>query len=327
MLTFFCELALPIQIGIISVTCLVAFKLYIISSSGTCVSKNQLPGKTVIITGANTGIGLETAIDLAQRGARIILACRNVQKGNVARDEIVKQSGNENVAVRELDLASLASVRKFSAGILETESRLDILINNAGCATPVVRKLTEDGLEYTMQSNYFGHFLLTNLLLGLLKKTAPSRVINVSSLAHALANNLDCSNLNFETGYDGKVYHTSKLCQIISSHYLAPLIIDSGVTVNNLHPGIVQTEILRNETFYHKFLKYFLFPLFKNAKSGAQTTIYLAIADEVAGVTGEYFSDCKLTKTKKSAKDDGLAKKLWEVSESLVKLNPEDRQF
>merc|ERR1712071_401885 len=147
-------------------------------------------------------------------------------------------------------------------------------------------------------------------------------------LAHAWAKNLDFSNLNFETGYgEGIIYNTSKLCQIISSHYLAPLIIDSGVTVNSLHPGIVQTEILRNETFYHKFLKYFLFPLFKNAKSGAQTTIYLAIADEVAGVTGEYFSDCKLTKTKKSAKDDGLAKKLWEVSESLVKLNPEDRQF
>merc|ERR1712071_573611 len=132
-----------------------------------------------------------------------------------------KQSGNENVAVRELDLASFASVRKFSAGILETESRLDILINNAGCATPVVRKLTEDGLEYTMQSNYFGHFLLTNLLLGLLKKSSPSRVVNVSSFAHTYANKLDFTNLNSENRYDSiQTYHTSKLCQILFCHYL-----------------------------------------------------------------------------------------------------------
>jgi len=131
-----------------------------------CHSKTTLTVKTVIITGANTGIGKETALDLAKRGARVILACRNVQKAELAKGEIIKTSGNYNVIVRELDLASLASVRTFATGILESESRLDILINNAGVAGQAEKQLTEDGLEYRMQSNYFGHFLLTNLLLG-----------------------------------------------------------------------------------------------------------------------------------------------------------------
>ena len=147
-------------------------------------------------------------------------------------------------------MASLYSVRKFAADVLENESRLDILINNAGCAGQGERKLTEDGLEYTMQSNYFGHYLLTNLLLGkikkkqelipssftichsvigLLKESSPSRVINVSSLAHASANKLDFENLNSEKIYDSiQTYHTSKLCQILFTHHLAPLIISSG---------------------------------------------------------------------------------------------------
>jgi retinol dehydrogenase 12 len=172
---------------------LVAFKVYLVLTLGECKSNNKLTGKAVVITGANTGIGKETAIDLAARGARIILACRNLKKASQARgifsrktgvqiwielfilmilfavnyvtDDIIRETKNKNVVVRELDLASLSSVRRFAADILKTEAKIDILINNAGCAL-LEKQITADGLEYQMQSNHFGHFLLTNLLLG-----------------------------------------------------------------------------------------------------------------------------------------------------------------
>jgi len=320
----FYELSLPIQVGFASIICIVAFKIYILTTTGRCLSQTKLHGKTVIITGANTGIGKETAIDLATRGAKVILACRNFQKAKLAQGDIIEASRNDNVIVRELDLTSLSSVRKFAAAILESETRLDILINNAGCAGQGGRKMTEDDLEYTMQSNYFGHYLLTNLLLGLLKKSSPSRVVNVSSFAHTYANKLDFTNLNSENRYDSiQTYHTSKLCQILFCHYLAPIIIKSGVTVNSLHPGIVRTDIFR-PSFRLTIMKYLVLPFFKSAEEGAQTSIYLAVADEVADVTGKYFSDCKICEPSKPAKDDATAKKLWEISNIFVKLNQEE---
>ena len=181
---------LVLVIGLVGLLSLVVLKIYITVTTGLCQSTDRLKEKTVIITGASAGIGKETALDLAQRGARIILGCRNVKKAASVRgktfylylllfsksafhhhpnyfilDEIIRRSGNKNVVVRELDLASLSSVRKFASGILKHESRLDILINNAGCAG-MEKMLTEDGLEYQMQTNHFSHFLLTNLLLG-----------------------------------------------------------------------------------------------------------------------------------------------------------------
>ncbi|KAK4017949.1 hypothetical protein OUZ56_000024 [Daphnia magna] len=328
MLTFLCSLPILWQIGLLISVLLGGFKAYLWYTLGVCTSTKKLTGKTVIITGANTGIGKETAIDLAKRGARVILACRDPKKAAIAKDDIIRESGNKNVVIRQLDLASLKSVRKFAADILKSELRLDVLINNAGCAT-IEKTLTEDGLEYQMQSNHFGHFLLTNLLLGLLKKSAPSRIIHVSSMAHAFTKTLDLNNLNSELSYDtGTVYYYSKLSQALCTRHLAPLVFNSGVTVNCLHPGAVQTEIFRNAPSWFQMIAAITFPLFfKSAKEGAQTTIHLAVADEVANVTGEYFSDCKIAKTSKLAKDAGLAKKLWEVSETLVKLKPEERHY
>lgn len=185
MLSCFLELSLLVQIAFVGFGILGGFKIYLIATLGVCKSKKKLNGKTVIITGANTGIGKETAIDLAKRGAKVIIACRDLKKAAAAKgnsrkrhlegslcncenfwiDDIITESGNKNVLIRHLDLASLASVRKFATDILKSEPRLDVLVNNAGCAT-MEKKLTEDGLEYQMQSNHFGHFLLTNLLLG-----------------------------------------------------------------------------------------------------------------------------------------------------------------
>ncbi|KZS06946.1 WW domain-containing oxidoreductase [Daphnia magna] len=215
-------------------------------------------------------------------------------------------------------------------------------------------------------------FLHVPCPLGLLKKSAPSRIIHVSSMAHAFTKTLDLNNLNSELSYDtGTVYYYSKLSQVLCTRHLAPLVFNSGVTVNCLHPGAVQTEIFRNAPSWFQMIAAITFPLFfkvsfrknitvnalhpgvvhtefsrflpyevfkkimtvispvfsKSAKEGAQTTIHLAVADEVANVTGEYFSDCKIAKTSKLAKDAGLAKKLWEVSETLVKLKPEERHY
>lgn len=326
---FFIELSLTVQIFLVIAVCIAVLKTYLVFTMGICLSSNRLDGKTVIVTGASAGIGKETALDLAHRGARVILACRDLKKASIVKDDITKETGNQNVLIKELDLASFSSVRKFAAGILQSESRLDVLINNAGCGGITTKQVTEDGLENQMQSNYFGHFLLTNLLLGLLKKTAPSRIINVSSLAHAWTKDLNFNNLNSEISYDpATVYYNSKLCQILSARYLAPLIIKSGVTVNSLHPGVVSTEFLRNSPLWVRFLGGFLMRfLFKSSKEGAQTSIHLAVTNEVAGVTGEYFSDCTICSPSEAATNDGLAKKLWETSEAIVKLEPKERQY
>ncbi|EFX80894.1 hypothetical protein DAPPUDRAFT_50761 [Daphnia pulex] len=313
------------QIGLLILVVLGAIKAYLILTTGVCTSTKKLTGKTVIITGANTGIGKETALDLAKRGARVILACRDPKKAAIAKEDIIRESRNKNVFIRQLDLTSLKSVRKFAADILKSELRLDILINNAGCAT-IEKKLTEDGLEVQMQSNHFGHFLLTNLLLGNV------RIINVSSTAHRWIKKLNLDDLTFERDpSDNKIlniYGITKLCNVLFSKELAKKLEPFGVTVNCLHPGAVKTEIFRNAPTWFQIIAAVCIPLFfKSAKEGAQTSIHLAVADEVANVTGEYFSDCKIAKTSKLAKDLELAKQLWEVSETFVKLKPEERHF
>ncbi|XP_046462706.1 retinol dehydrogenase 14-like [Daphnia pulex] len=332
MLTFLLALPFWVKIALLVLLVLSVLKARLVLTMGVCRSRNKLTGKTVIITGGNSGIGKETAIDLAKRGARVILACRDLKRADDARDDIIRESGNNNVVVNQLDLASLASVRQFASEILKNEPRLDILINNAGCVT-MEKKLTDDGLEYQMQANYFGHFLLTNLLLGLLKKSAPSRIINVTSVAHSFIKTFDLNNLNAELYHNGSsfynsIYYYSKLSIILSTRHLAHLISQSGVTVNCLCPGAVNTGIFRNASSLFQTVVSALIPIFfKTVKQGAQTTIHLAVADEVADVSGEYFTDCKISQTSKLGMDVGLAKKLWDISETLVKLTPEERQY
>ncbi|XP_057374716.1 retinol dehydrogenase 11-like [Daphnia carinata] len=332
MLVYLWSLPLLVRVALLVLSILVCLKVHFKLKHGVCTSQNKMTGKIVIITGANTGIGKETAIDLAKRGARVILACRDIRKADAAKDDIVRESGNNDVIVRHLDLASLKSVRKFAADILDSETRVDVLINNAGCVT-TEKKLTGDGLEYQMQTNHFGHFLLTNLLLGLMKKSAPSRIINVSSTAYSFIWSLDVNNLNSELHYSGysfynMVYYYSKISQILCTRHLASLVRDSGVTVNCLCPGPVKTGIFRNANSWFFILLGVLYPfIFKTPKEGAETSIHLAVADEVANVTGEFFSDCKINKTNKLASDLGLAKKVWEKSEIYVDLKPEERHY
>jgi len=301
-----------------------AIRQYYKFTTGICRSQKQLNGKTAIVTGANTGIGKETALDLARRGAKVILACRNMKQGKIACDEIIARSNNPNVEVRYLDLSSLATVRQFAKDIIKTETHLEILVNNAG-AGGLGKKNTVDNLQIGMQVNHFGPFLLTCLLVGLLKKSVPSRIVMVSSLMHKFAN-FDLDNLNSEKWFnDIQVYNCSKLANILVANELSRKLNGTGVTVNSLHPGVVATDIYRELPWLIRpIADFFVGFIFKSAQEGAQTSIYLAVSDEVEGVSGRYFVDCKEANTSKAAMDKSLAKKLWEKSEALVGLKPEE---
>ncbi|KPJ05597.1 Retinol dehydrogenase 11 [Papilio xuthus] len=297
--------------------------VYLKLTSGICKCSKHLVGKVVIVTGGNNGIGFETAKDLAERGARVILACRDESRGIAARDKIIATSGNNDVYYRHLDLASLTSVKKFADEFIREEKCLDILINNAGInGSRNVR--TEDGLLLGMQTNHFAPFLLTCLLFPLLKSSASGRIINVSSMAHNRAT-LDLDNLNMEketeeTYSKTHVYAVSKLCNILFTVELSKRLKGTKVTTNSLHPGVVDTDILDEIYFkYVHLLKALAKPLLKNRWEGAQTTIYLAVSPEVENVSGKYFRDCKMVNVgTDQARDVELARKLWEISEKLL---------
>ena len=223
--------------GTLGLTCTYFIRRW--AAGGVCRSQAKLDGKTVIITGANTGIGLETAVDLAKRNARVILACRSVERGEKAAVEVRTRSGNDNVVFGQLDLASLDSVRKFSDKILEEEPRIDVLINNAGVMAIPERTLTQDGFEMQFGVNHLGHFLLTNLLLDRIKEAPSARIVNVSSGAHKIGG-IDFDNLNSELSYSPwTAYGTSKLANILFSRSLMKRLEGSNVTVNALHPGVI----------------------------------------------------------------------------------------
>lgn len=241
--------------------------------------------------------------------------------------DIVQSTGNTLVEVQHLDLSSLDSVRKFANNIINREPRLDVLVNNAG-AGGIDNKVTADNLQLGMQVNHFGPFLLTCLLVELLKKSAPSRIVMVSSALYKFAR-FDIDNLNFEKWFDiNQVYCYSKLANILTANVLARKLKGTGVTVNSLHPGVVLTNIWRRLPVIQKALLSFIFKLLcKNSVEGAQTSVYLAVSEEVEGVSGRYFADCKVAQVSKAARDDDLAKKLWEKSEVMVGLQREENPF
>lgn len=282
-------------------------------------------GKVVIVTGANTGIGKETARELASRGAHVYMACRDMKRCNEARDDIMLDTKNSNVYCKKCDLASFESIKNFVKEFKAAEKNLDILINNAGVMR-CPRKLTKEGIEMQIGVNHFGHFLLTTLLLDLLKKSAPSRIVNVSSLAHAKGK-IKIDDLNSEKHYDpAEAYNQSKLANILFTRGLAKRLEDTQVTVNALHPGIVTTELGRHMSIYSSFLgKLFvqpiLWPFMKTESSGAQTTLYVALSPELDKTTGKYFSDCELKQPVDEALDEKIIEWLWKVSEKWVKLD------
>ncbi|XP_010878929.1 retinol dehydrogenase 13 isoform X2 [Esox lucius] len=293
-------------------------------AGGVCHSKARLDGKTVLITGANTGIGKETAVDMAKRGARVLLACRDQARAQAAAAEIRKRSGNGNVVVKQLNLASLQSVRNLAKDILETERRLDVLINNAGIMMCPKWK-TEDGFEMQLGVNHLGHFLLTNCLLDLLKRSSPSRIVNVSSLAHERGK-IYFEDINLDKDYSPKKsYGQSKLANVLFSRELANRLKDTGVTVYCLHPGVIRTELGRHlwpsMALWKRLVAQPFMMLIKSPWEGAQTTIYCSVDEKEASNTGLYYSDCAPKEAAPQAQDEEAARRLWELSASMVGLS------
>ncbi|XP_038637962.1 retinol dehydrogenase 11-like [Scyliorhinus canicula] len=292
-------------------------------SGGSCKCIKRLDGKTVIITGANSGIGRETALELAKRGARVIMACRDLEKTELVADQLRACMCNDNIVVYKLDLASLESIHCFAKEVAENETRIDILINNAGA--PIgPREVTEDGFELQIGVNHFGHFLLTILLLEQLKTSAPSRIINISSRAHRIGK-IRFNDINMKDCYDPLVaYCQSKLANILFTRELAQRLQGTGVTVNAVNPGIIWTPMLKNmmchQACWVRVLTAPFYFFIKAPKQGAQTTIHCAVAPELETVTGQYFSDCEVSEVAYYAQDECTAKSLWDLSFEMVHL-------
>ncbi len=277
----------------------------------------SMKGKTVLVTGATNGIGLVTARELARMGAQVTIVSRNAEKCAVVAEAIKTGTGNP-VEFIAADLSTLAGIRQAAATFKQHHARLHVLVNNAG-GFFIRRYLTSDGFEMTFVLNHLNYFLLTNLLLDILKASAPACVVNVASGTHRGAK-MDFDNLQGEKGYNGvRAYGQSKLANILFTYELARRLKDTGVTTNALHPGYVNTGIsLNNGLFFQVFVRLTARLFGRKPEEGAQTSIYLASSPQLAGVTGKYFADCQPVKSSPLSYDEELAKKLWQVSLELT---------
>lgn len=275
--------------------------------------------KTIIVTGANAGIGRVTALELAKLGARVVMVCRDKERGAAAQQAIITQSGNNRVDLLLADLSSQQSIRQLAATIQQKYTRLDVLVNNAG-AMFASRQLTVDGLEMTFALNHMNYFLLTNLLLDMIISSAPSRIVNVSSEAHR-GTKLDFADLQHEKSFLGfGVYGQSKLANIYFTYELAQRLEGTGVTTNALHPGFVATNFAKNNGLVYRLGMFLMRPLAMNDQKGAETQIYLASSSEVEGITGKYFNKKRAVPSSEVSYDVAAAQHLWSISESLSQI-------
>jgi retinol dehydrogenase 14 len=279
--------------------------------------KNRnMNGKICLVTGSNTGIGKATAMGLAGLGAKVIMVCRDRGRGETALAEIKKRTGNNSVELMIADFSSLESIRRLSVEFRKKYERLDVLVNNAAVLGRR-RILSMDGYEMTFAVNHLGYFLITNLLLDLIKAGGNSRIVNVSSDAHRGAR-IDFDDLQMEKRYSAvRAYSVSKLANVLFTYELARRLKGTGVTVNTLHPGVVKTEVFREMPFIVDWLV----KLFATSpEKGASTSIYLATSAEVEGVSGKYFKNCREVPSSPETYDQSIAQKLWEVSSELTRL-------
>jgi NAD(P)-dependent dehydrogenase (short-subunit alcohol dehydrogenase family) len=292
---------------------------------------SEMKGKICVVTGSNSGIGKETALSLAKMGAHVVTVVRNQERGEKARFEIVKQTGNNSIDLMICDLSSMDSIRRFAQKFKGKNNRLDVLVNNAG-AMFNKREVTPEGFERTLAVNYLGPFLLTHEMLDLLKSSAPSRIINVSS---GLAKNgkVDLDDLQSEKNYAGTkayarvrapVYANTKLMLMMYTYELSRRLKGSGVTANVLMPGFVATNLGKNSGSLSSSIMFKMVrPMQVSSKKGAETSIYLASSEDVKDVTGKCFIKKKEAMTCPASYDEELQKRLWNKTESMLSLAPE----
>lgn len=282
---------------------------------------------TAIVTGASSGIGAETARVLALRGVHVIMGVRNISAGEQVKEMIIKDVPQAKIDALELDLSSLASVRNFASNYNSLGLPLNLLINNAGImATPFA--LSKDKIELQFATNHVGHFLLTNLLLDTMKKTAresrkEGRIVNVSSRRHKFSYNegIRFDKINDQSGYNGlSAYGQSKLANVLHANELARHLKAEGVeiTANSLHPGAIATNLFRQHSIISGIVNVIGKHVMKNVEQGAATTCYVALHPDVKGVSGKYYADCNIAEASPQANDAGLAKRLWDFTTSLV---------
>ncbi|MGA9048287.1 MAG: SDR family oxidoreductase [Dehalococcoidia bacterium] len=290
------------------------------------IMQDDMTAKNCLVTGANSGIGREIALGLAQSGASVIMVCRDADRGREALEDIRLKSGNKSLELFLADLSSQHQVRRVAAAVKFKYEELHVLVNNAGVVMDK-RLLTEDGIEMTFAVNYLAYFMLTNLLINLLMAGAPSRVVNISSMAHRSAK-LDFADLQGEKTYNrDTAYAQSKLADILFTYELGRRLEGTGVTVNSVCPGGVASRLWENS---NPVINYFFKTFMKGPGQGARLPLYLASSPEVEGLSGKYFQTREhlkfqhvktqgaMCKTSPVSYDHVAARKLWEVSERLT---------
>lgn len=279
-------------------------------------SPQTLSGRVALITGANTGIGLVTARELARLGAHVFIACRSVEKGQIAVDEIRRTTGNEKVDLLTLDLGDFDSIRSCAQTFLARDLPLHLLINNAGLAG--AKGMTQSGFELAFGTNHMGPFLLTQLLLDCIKQSAPARIVTVASRAHIRVSGINWDDVRQPT--KGKAalpeYGVSKLANVLFSAELGRRLAGTGVTTYSLHPGVVATDVWRE-------VPALIRPLIKlmmiSTEEGAATTLYCATSSEAGRETGLYYDKCKVKAPSTLGQDAALAAELWRRSEDWLR--------
>jgi NAD(P)-dependent dehydrogenase (short-subunit alcohol dehydrogenase family) len=280
--------------------------------------RDAMRGKTCVVTGGTSGIGLATAAALAERGARVVLVGRSPVRAEEAARAVRARAPGAEVEVELGDLASLAAIRELAAHLLARCPRLDVLVNNAG-VFQLRRRTTVDGFETTFAVNHLAYFLLTSLLEAPLRATPGARVVSVASEAHRLGGPLDFEDLQSQRRYRPfGVYGRSKLCNILWTRELARRLAGSGVTANCCHPGAVATRLGQNDAAWAKALGPLLRLFLLTPEQGARTSVYLASSPALEGVSGRYFVKEREAEPARFARDDDAAKRLWEVSAALT---------
>ena len=279
----------------------------------------SLDGKVVLVTGATSGIGLEASVKLARMGADLLMVGRDAKKTESAVAEVKARSGSAKVTALNCDFASQQQIRRLADEVKKIRPRLDVLVNNAGTVSDV-RRVTEDGIELTFAVDHLGYFLLTSLLLDLLQKSAPARVVSVASVAHRQGT-MDFADLGFASGYQiMRAYARAKLANVLFTRELAKRLDGKGVTVNCLHPGAVATNIWAKAPWWAKpalaIAKLFMI----DSEKGGDRIVWLATSPDVEGKTGGYYERDALVRPSRLASDDAVATRLWDESRKLVKL-------